>query len=314
MNRRRAATLVASLTLAALLPGVAPAGAAPERPDRVDLPRGWQPEGVTTDGRLLFVGSLANGAIRRIDPRSGQRRTIHRGKDGRMAVGLDFDRRRNMVWVAGGEAPVVRAHDAVTGDVVRTYRFPKLSDGFLNDLVVTRRGVYATDSVNQWLAVVPLRGAGLPPRRAARTLRLTGAIDYQSGFNLNGIVAKKGRLLSVQSNTGQLFRINPGTGRTRIVRLGGYSLLNGDGLELRGDRLNVVRNQEETISVLHLSPRLRRAVLVGELTHPDFDVPTTAALVGQSLWVVNARFGHPDPGNARYWLTRVPVLLPSPPR
>ena len=28
-------------------------------PDRIELPRGWQPEGITTDGRKLYVGSLA---------------------------------------------------------------------------------------------------------------------------------------------------------------------------------------------------------------------------------------------------------------
>jgi sugar lactone lactonase YvrE len=307
MNRRRAAALVASLTLAALLPGAPTAGAGTSGapPDRINLPRGWQPEGVTTNGRLLWVGSLANGAIRRIDPRSGQRRTIYQGKDGRMAVGVDYDRRRNMVWVAGGESPVVRVHDAVTGDLVRTYRFRQLSDGFLNDLVVTRRGVYATDSMNRRLAVVPLRGAGLPSRRAARTLRLTGAFELVSGFNLNGIVASKGRLLAVQSNTGKLFRINPASGRTRTVGLGGYSLANGDGLELRGDTLYVVRNQDHLIAVLDLAPRLRKARLLSELTHSDLDVPTTAALVRKSLWVVNARFGNPDPANARFWLTRV---------
>jgi sugar lactone lactonase YvrE len=315
MNRRRAAALVATLTLAALLP-VAPAGA--EAPgglrDRINLPRGWEPEGVTTDGRLLWVGSLADGAIRRIDPQTAQRRTIHQGKDGRMAVGLDFDRRRHMVWVAGGESPVVRVHDAVTGDVVRTYRFRALAGGFLNDLVVTREGVFATDSAHRRLAMVPLRGAGLPPRSAARTLRLTGAFDLVSGFNLNGIAATKGTLLSVQSNTGKLFRINPDTGRTRAVRLGGYSLANGDGLELRGDTLYVVRNQDERIAVLDLAPRLRRARLVDEITSSGFDVPTTVAQVGRSLWVVNARFGTAEPEKARYWLTRVPAYLPSPPR
>ena len=41
-------------------------------------------------------------------------------------------------------------------------------------------------------------------------------------------------LLAVQTNTGKLFRINPRTGATREVDLGGASLANGDGLLLAG--------------------------------------------------------------------------------
>ena len=311
MNRRHATALLTSAAtgLATLLPAAAPAGAADHLPDRINLPRGSQPEGVTTDGRRLYVGSLADGAIRVVHPRTGERRVLARGKPGRVAVGIDHDARRDLVWVAGGETSVVRAHDADTGRVVRSYRFRPLADRFLNDVVVTRRGVYVTDSVNQRLAVVPLRGRALPPRRAARTLALTGALEYQDGFNLNGIVASKGQLLAVQSNTGELFRINPATGRARNVRLGGYSLTAGDGMELDGDLLHVVRNQLGTIATLDLSPALKRARLVNEETGADhdFDVPTTVALVRHSLWVVNARFGNPTPETARYWLTRVPA-------
>jgi hypothetical protein len=203
----------------------------------------------------------------------------------------------------------VRAHDADTGEVVAVYRFRPRRDRFVNDLVVTRTGVFATDSVNQRLLVVPLPRRSLPPKRAARAVRLTGALEYQTGFNLNGIVASKGRLLAVQSNTGKLFRINADTGRTRKVRLGGYSLTAGDGLDLDADLLYVVRNQIDTIAVLDLSPRLRHARLVAEATEADhdFDVPTTVARVGHSMWAVNARFGNPEPGTARYWLTRVPA-------
>jgi streptogramin lyase len=316
MNRRRTAVLVATfatglatalVTAAPAAPASSSSGAGDHLPDRIGLPRGWQPEGVTTNRRHLFVGSLADGAIRRVDPRTGDQKTLARGKRGRIAVGLDHDARRHLLWVAGGEKPVVRAHDARTGKVVRSYWFPPRADRFLNDVVVTRKGVFVTDSVNQRLAVVPLHGRGLPPRRAARTVRLTGALDYQSGFNLNGIVASKGRLLAVQSNTGRLFRIDPAAGRTSRVRTGGYPLVAGDGMELDGRLLHVVRNQLNLIATLELSPRLRHARLVAEQGSSDFDVPTTVALVGHSLWAVNARFGNPDPEGARYWLTRVPA-------
>ena len=54
-------------------------------------------------------------------------------------------------------------YDADSGDALATYTFPETADWFINDLVVTRRAVYATDSRNQELLVVRLMpNGGLP--------------------------------------------------------------------------------------------------------------------------------------------------------
>ncbi|HET8718490.1 MAG TPA: superoxide dismutase [Nocardioidaceae bacterium] len=281
-------------------------------PRRIDLPRGWQPEGVTTDGRRLYVGSLADGAIYRANPRTGSGAVLARGRSGRVAVGIDYDRRRDLLWVVGGPTGVIRAHDADTGKVRRVYRFPAPKGGtdrFLNDVVVTRHAVYGTDSMYRQLVVVPLRhGDRLPPKRAAHTLRLTGDLRYEAGFNLNGIV-RSGRhaLLSVQSNTGKLFRIRPATGATRQVNLHGRTLVNGDGLERARGLLYVVRNQNNRVAVVDLSRHDRTGRVVGRLTARSLDVPSTAAAVRRSLWVVNARFGTPPGTRRAYWLTRLPL-------
>src|SRR4051812_3011915 len=71
------------------------------RPDRIDLPDGWQPEGITTDKRHLYGGSLADGAIFVADPRSGEVQVLAEGAPGRSGAGLDYDRRRDVLWVAG---------------------------------------------------------------------------------------------------------------------------------------------------------------------------------------------------------------------
>ena len=278
-----------------------------DRPDRIDLPDGWMPEGITTDGRFLFSGSLADGALLRANPRTGNTRIIEEGRQGRVAVGVDYDRRRDVLWVAGGGTNRIRAHDARTGRQLAVYNFPSETDRFINDLVVTRRAVYATDSFNQELLVVRLgRGDRLPGPRAATTRALTGDLVYVPGeFNLNGIVKSGRRLLAVQSNKGLLFRINPFTGRTRTVNLGGSSLSFGDGLEIDGDILYVVRNQLNEIAVVDLGRRLRRGEVVAHLTDDDFDIPTTVALLGDSLYAVNARFGTAGPQPAEYWITRI---------
>jgi sugar lactone lactonase YvrE len=278
--------------------------------DRINLPNGWQPEGITTDGDRLYVGSLANGAIWKANPATGRGHVLAKGVTGRVAVGVDYDARHNLLWVAGGATNTIRAHNARTGRIRATYTFPSATPRFLNDLVVTRKGVFATDSSNQELAVVPFRKDGsLRPARAARTLPLTGDLAYTTTpnpFNLNGIVRSHGRLLAVQSNTGKLFRINKRTGVTHTVDLGGYTLTNGDGLEIHRHKLFVVRNQNELIAQLHLNRRLTAATLVRELTSPDFDVPTTVALQDRQLWAVNARFGTPTTPDTPYWVTRVP--------
>jgi sugar lactone lactonase YvrE len=279
--------------------------------DRIDLPNGWQPEGITTDGDHLYVGSLANGAIWKANPSNGHGRVLAQGVSGRVAAGVEYDPWHNLIWVAGGATNTIRAHNARTGRVRATYTFPSATPRFLNDLVVTRKGVFATDSSsNQELAVVPFRKDGsLRPARAARTLALTGDLAYTADptdFELNGIVRKRGRLLAVQSNTGKLFRINKRTGVTHAVDLGGYTLTNGDGLEVHRRTLFAVRNQNELVAQLHLNRRLTRATLVRELTSTDFDFPTTVALQDGHLWAVNARFTTPPTPTTPYWVTRVP--------
>jgi sugar lactone lactonase YvrE len=277
-------------------------------PQRIELPRGWQPEGITTDGSTLFVGSLKHGGIWRVDPRTGRQQVVSAGAQGRMAVGVDYDVRRELLWVAGGPTGEVRAHNPRSGRVVARYDF---GDGrFINDLTVTPRGVYATESFGDELAVVPLRPRRdrLPARSAARTLSLSGDFEpVADAFNLNGIEHDRGRLLAIQSVNGHLLRINPRTGLTRRVDVSGARLTNGDGLELAGDVLYVVRNMNNRVVALMLDEALRSAERLSVLRHPSLDVPTTAAVARRALWAVNARFGTEPTDGTRYWVTRLPL-------
>ena len=289
-------------------------------PDSIALPNAWQPEGITTDGTFLYSGSLADGAIFRAKARTGEGEVLAEGATGRVAAGLDFDRRRDLLWVVGGPTGEIRAQDARTGDVVATYEFPSATPRFLNDVVVTRDAVYATDSSNQELAVIPLRhghghgksqggghGRGLQPASAATTLPLTGDVAFQEGFNLNGIVASHHMLISVQSNTGLLFRIDPTTGESTTIDLHGTLLTGGDGLELDGRLLYVAATRARWTRV-----KLDRGLTTGTWWPPSptrpFDVPTTVALARHSLWVINARFGITVTPDTTYSITRVDAL------
>jgi sugar lactone lactonase YvrE len=309
MRRRLALVLFVALSLVATLaaPALAHDTHAGRFPARINLPDGWQPEGITAGrGHVVYAGSLANGAIRRVNVRTGEQRTIVPGP-GKPAVGIDYDFRNNRIWVAGGPTGEIRVYKASTGELLRTWTFP--NTGFLNDIVVTRHAVYATDSGRKELKVVPLgRGGRLRSTTSGRTLALTG--DFQqvaNQFNANGIVAKDGWLIVVNTYTGKLFRVNPHTGATRRIDLGGASVSFGDGLELHGRTLYVVRNMLNAVAVFRLGKSLRSAERVGSVSSSGLDVPATAAFQSGFLWAVNARFNTPPTPQTTYWITRLPA-------
>jgi sugar lactone lactonase YvrE len=300
--------LLALLVLAAVAVLPATAGAA-TFPETIRLPDGWQPEGIASGrGTSLYVGSIPTGAIWKGDARTGRGDVLVPGQPGRAAIGIKVDR-RNRIFVAGGPTGKAFVYDARTGRDLASYQLaPSGVPTFVNDVVVTGKGAFFTDSLNQQLYVVPLgRHGRLPGQEAVRTLPLTGDLVYQDGFNLNGIAAAKGGrvLVVVQSNTGKLFTVNPRTGRTRAIDLGGELVTNGDGLLVRGRTLFVVRNQLNLIAVVKLSRSLTEGRVVAELTDPDFDVPTTLTFTAGHLYTVNARFGIADPTTARYDIVRV---------
>jgi len=112
----------------------------------------------------------------------------------------------------------------------------------------------------------------------------------QSGFNANGIVATPdGRyLLLVQTNTGALYRVDVANGETIQVDLGAGSLPGGDGLELEGQTLWVVR--EGQVTRVELSPDSASGMVGDSFTDPSFTDPTTIARFDDCLLVVNSQF------------------------
>ena len=99
-----AAALAAALSVTL----VAPAEARPRQLDRIDLPVGFQPEGIAIGkGPYAYLGSLADGDIYRANLRTGKGRVISQGP-GTPSVGLKLDRRGRPV--RGRRAERHRAH------------------------------------------------------------------------------------------------------------------------------------------------------------------------------------------------------------
>lgn len=282
-------------------------------PSIINLPNGWRPEGIAIGrGSTFYVGSLANGAIYRGDLRTGAGDILVPGVTGRATTGLYVDERHNYLFASGAGTGLGFVFDARTGETLATYQLaegtPAGAPTFVNDVIVTRQAAYFTDSQRPVLYKVPLgRHGELPDQSAVERIPLSGDFQQVPGFNSNGIEASSNGkwLLIVQSATGQLHRVDPQTGATTLVDLGGYVLTNGDGLRLQGRTLYVVQNRLNQIAVIHLNRDWTSGSVERTITDPNFDVPTTVGLFGNSLYAVNARFTTPPTPDTTYTVVRV---------
>jgi sugar lactone lactonase YvrE len=297
----RRLTAIAALLLALALPAATGAAA---YPDRIDLPDEFAPEGIAVGrGHTFYVGSLAGAGIWRGDLRTGEGEPLVEG--GGPFVGMDVDA-HSRLWVAGGPVGVGYVFDARTGAPIETFA---LADppAFINDVVVTRDAAWFTDSFNGVVYRV-----GVAPNGAIlddiSELDLTSLAPAEpSVFRLNGIDATPdgGTLIVANSTDAELYVVDTASGAASTIALPGMEVVAGDGILLHGRTLYVVaRNAVERIAVIELAPDLVSGTVVDEITSDDFDVPTTVAGFGSSLYVVNARFGTLD-DPAGYWVTRV---------
>jgi sugar lactone lactonase YvrE len=305
---RIVSALAALATLSSVFIGgsVGSPGKQPKRfPHVIQLPTGFQPEGIEVGrGTTFYVGSVANGAIFRGDLRTGTGRVVIPGADGKAATGIELDSRKRL-FVAGAGTGNAYVYNARTRALIRTYNLGT-PPTFINDVVVTRRAAYFTESQKNVLYRVPIGSRGA--LGDAQTVTLGGDYVHVPGaFNLNGIDATPSgkTLIAVQTANGRLYRINPATGVATLISLGGESVPNGDGILLTGRTLYVVQNQLNLVAVIRLRPDLASGRVLTRLGDPDFSVPTTIDDLGKRLYAVNARFGIQDPDTAAYQVVQL---------
>ncbi len=296
-------------------------GASGGLPDRYLLPGAAVfPEGIAYDQRTgtVYVTSTTNGAVFRGDVRDSVLTVFLAGNQGdrTTAVGVAVDPKRQRLFVAGGATGRVFVHDAQSGALLASLAGGS-SPTFVNDVAVDRDGVaYVTDSRSPVIyRVVP---DGAAAYRLERWLDLTGSvIQYDpAAFNLNGIeVTENGRyLITVQSGTGRLFRVDVRTRAVAEVDLGGERLTAGDGLFLRGATLYAVRNAFAEITEVRLNglgPGAPSGRVVGRITDPSFRFPTTVEEARGRLLVVNSQFNRRGPGLAPELPFTVSVVRPG---
>lgn len=309
--RRNVRMLVNALLAFALLARLPSTGVGAQNfPAVINLPNGWQPEGIATGrGPVIYAGSLANGAIYAADLRTGEGRVVVQGQQGRVTVGLSYDQRSNYLFAAGGGTGKAFVFDMAAGALVKEFTMASEGPTFVNDVIVTRDAAYFTDSMRPVIYRLPLGPTGrLSARSTVATIPLTGDYEHIQGFNANGIEATPNgkNLIIVHSNLGRLYRVNPANGQTSTINLNGASVTMGDGILLRGNILYVVRNRANEVVAIRLDPSLTSGTVASTLTSPNFDVPTTLASFGSQLYAVNARFGTPPVGTS-YTIVQVPA-------
>jgi sugar lactone lactonase YvrE len=283
------------LLLLALVAAVAPPAAASRPAEIIVLPGATSAEGIAAGrGATFYAGDLFAGDVFRGNIRRGTAELFIDAPAGRQAVGMAVDLTHKLLFVAGGFTGQGYVYDLGTGATVATYQFAAPAPTaappttVINDVAITKRGAWFTDSRQAQLYFVPVTRAGVPGH--FRTLALSGpAADTSGDFNLNGIQATaNGKTLIVaHSANGQLDTVDPKTGASATIA--GVSVPQVDGIVLQGRRLWAVQNTNQVTRI-----RLRRHLTSGEvdkvITSDLFQTPSTAARFGRRLAVVNAKF------------------------
>ncbi|WP_247827126.1 hypothetical protein [Arthrobacter antioxidans] len=305
---RRAARAALALAVTAFLLPAAGAAAAPptssppmsvsshrQQDISIPLPGASSAEGIAKGkGSTFYAGDLGRGDIFRGDLRKGTAELFIDAPDGRAAVGLKADVRNDLLFVSGGATGRAYVYDTDTGAEVADLLLATGS-AFINDVTLTRDGAYFTNSQAAELYFVPVDHDG--ELGDPETIALTGPAKALTGaFNLNGITSvDRGRTLIVAHSAKKaLYTVDPETGVSADIATG--ALPDVDGILAKGDTVYAVQNFSNQVSRIDLSKDLTRGEVEDVITSPLFKVPTTVALFGNTLALVNAKFGDPEPG------------------
>jgi sugar lactone lactonase YvrE len=287
-------TAAGILGVAALIASAGPVAAHSHNDDgaseSIELPDASSAEGIAAerDG-TFYAGDLFEGDIYRGDLDDGTAEEFIDAPKGRMAVGMAVDERRGILAVAGGSSGHAYFYDTDDGEVLDSVALTGDKNAFINDATFTRRGAWFTNSVKGDLYFVPVsRGGDIGD---AETLDLTGpAGDVTGEFNLNGIAATRDgdTLVVAHTNNKAVYTVDPDDGESRVIE--DVTVPNVDGIILHGRSLWAVQNFDNKITRWQLDSDLESGELKDTITSKLFQIPTTAARVGDELLAVNAKF------------------------
>jgi len=288
-------------------------------PEAIAIPAGFEAEGIELGkGHEFFLGAFSffsvfgplygvtheqsalAGAIYKRNLRTGEGANLA-PPTGKPVSGLSYDPRTDYLYAATGFGDAasgsftgqgVIVYDASSGDIITEISFGDDSDNIvINDCLVTRTGVYCTDSFHADLYKVVLEDGGhLPPTPGVDVIPMSG-FDMVLGFNANGLVGDfDGRqLVIVNISTGVLYRVDTASGEASAIVIEGTEQLfaDGDGLYLSGRTLYIMQNFSDKIAVVQLSGDLSGGEFIKNIPTRPFSVATTIIGFGNSLFAIN---------------------------
>jgi Cu-Zn family superoxide dismutase len=256
------------------------------------------PEGIAVYGSQYYVTSVGRGDIYR-GTLGEPTAKVFIPSPGFGSAGIKATATRLVVVQGDEHAGIVTVFDRVSGD--RLVRFSTGGEAGLNDVAIAPNGdAYVTDSDFPVLYRIPaaaLRKRQDKVRDLPVFMSLRGTpFDYSPDqTNANGIVVSPDSkiLLVVNFATGHLFRIRLADHKVTGVDLSGASLTGGDGMVLVANELYVVRNDIESVTKLAMGHGYAEGREVSQTMDPTFQKPTTAAIAGDRLLVVNNQYDGP---------------------
>lgn len=276
-------------------------------PDILTLPTDFQPEGIAIGNQNdFYVGSLVSGAIYKGNLLSGEGDVFITPSIPLQAVGLAFDKRSGYLYVSGGLTATASVYNTKTGAHVHTFVIGPPETAFINDVVITADAAYFTDSFSPNLYKIPLEKNGrLADVNSILTLPMTGFSMVPPDNPLfpfpiyaNGIDATPSGHTLIVANLlrGELYMVDPDTGDTTLIDLGGASVPLADGILLDGKYLYVVQNFANQIAVIRMGNDFTSGTVVDYITDSNFGIPATIDEKGNYLYAVNAHFDLAPPG------------------
>jgi sugar lactone lactonase YvrE len=263
---------------------------------------GFIPEGIEYDNtnRRFLVGSRAEGSIFEV-ANDGSLTTVVTDPDLVSSVGIEVDEERGRLLVANSDSAVFQGatpgqamlgiYDLRSGDrlamVDLTEALDELPDDaafFANDVAVGDDGTaYVTDTRMNVVYRVGDDG----------TASVLYRFDEGDGPGLNGIVFHPDGYLLVVGG-GRLFKIPVDDAESISEVMLDEALAGADGMVLTEDgRLVVVSNSLSSVGALTSDDDWATAQAVGTARFEG--QATTAAIVGDDIYVVKPHFNDPDP-------------------
>ncbi len=249
------------------------------------------------------MGSIPTGRVLEIDTKTGASREAVPAREGHAAIGLKYDRRGQRLFVSGGPTGKAFVYDARNGRELAALQLtPAGTPTFINDVVLTRRVAYFTDS----RAARDLRRGARPLGRQADRAGRLPAERWVRPQRDRGGARRPGAAGRAELRRGCCGESTRRRARTGPSTSGGARSPTATGCCCSaGGRCSWCRTastRSRWSSSAEGSPPAASSALIRD---SDFDVPTTVARKRGSLYLPNARFGTPPTPETEYWVTRV---------